>query len=53
MFKTLADLSPSEIVHGPFAQVIRYQGRINDKPLESSAYDFLQICLQDHFILKP
>lgn len=49
--KTMADLSPAEIVHGPFAQVIRYKGRRKDKPLESSAYDFYKICLQDHFIL--
>ena len=50
--KTLADLSPAEIVHGPFAQIIRYKGRRNDKPLESSTYDFYKICLQDHFILS-
>jgi len=50
--KTLADLSPAEIVHGPFAQIIRYKGRRNDKSLESSSYDFYKICLQDHFILS-
>jgi len=50
--KTLANLSPSEIVHGPFAQVIRYKGRRNDKSLESATYDFYKICLQDHFILS-
>lgn len=50
--KTLADLSPPEIVHGPFAQIIRYKGRRNDKSLESSTYDFYKICLQDHFILS-
>jgi len=50
--KTLADLSPAEIVHGPFAQIIRYKGRRNDKSLESSTYDFYKICLQDHFILS-
>jgi len=50
--KTLADLSPTEIVHGPFAQIIRYKGRRNDKSLESSTYDFYKICLQDHFILS-
>lgn len=50
--RTLADLNPTEIVHGPFAQIIRYKGRRNDKPLESSTYDFYKICLQDHFILS-
>ncbi|MEW6671437.1 MAG: hypothetical protein AB1427_07020 [Thermodesulfobacteriota bacterium] len=50
--KTLTNLSPEEIVHGPFAQIIRYKGRRNDKNLESSTYDFYKICLQDHFILS-
>lgn len=50
--KTLAHLSPTEIVHGPFAQIIRYKGQRNDKSLESSTYDFYKICLQDHFILS-
>ena len=50
--RTLASLSSAEIVHGPFAQIIRYKGRRNDKSLESSTYDFYKICLQDHFILS-
>jgi len=50
--KTLADLSPSEIVHGPLAQVIRYEGQRKDGSLSSSAYDFYKICLQDHSILS-
>jgi len=49
--KTLADLSPDEIVHGPYAQVIRYQAQRQDASLGSSAYDFYKICLQDHSIL--
>lgn len=49
--KTLVDLSPEEIVHGPFAQVIRYKGRSKDLTLGSSIYDFYKICLQDHTIL--
>ncbi|GBC59313.1 hypothetical protein DENIS_0250 [Desulfonema ishimotonii] len=49
--KTLADLRPDEIVYGPFAQVIRYEARRKDASLGSSAYDFYQICLQDHAIL--
>ena len=50
--KTLADLSPEEIVHGPFAQVIRYKGRPKNSSLGSSTYDFYKICLQDHAILS-
>jgi hypothetical protein len=50
--KTLADLSPEEIVHGPFAQVIRYKGRPKNSALGSSTYDFYKICLQDHAILS-
>jgi hypothetical protein len=49
--KTLADLSPEEIVHGPFAQVIRYKGRPKNSSLGSLTYDFYKICLQDHTIL--
>ncbi len=49
--KTLADLSPDEIVHGPFAQIIRYVGRRPETSLGSSRYDFYKICLQDHSIL--
>lgn len=49
--RTLADLSPDEITHGPFAQIIRYKGFKNSDSLESSAYDFYKICLQDHGIL--
>ena len=48
--KTLTDLSPDEIVDGPFAQIIRYEGHHQDRPLGSSAYDFYKICLQDHAI---
>ena len=50
--KTLVDLSPEEIVHGPFAQVIRYKGWRKDSSLGSSTYDFYKICLQDHSILS-
>jgi hypothetical protein len=49
--RTLIDLIPEEIVHGPFAQVIRYQGQKKDTSLGSSAYDLYKICLQDHSIL--
>jgi hypothetical protein len=50
--KTLADLSPDEVVHGPFAQIIRYVGRKTETSLSSSEYDFYKICLQDHTILS-
>jgi len=49
--KTLTDLSPGEIISGPFAQIIRYKGQREDSSLESSTYDFYKICLQDHTIL--
>ncbi len=50
--KTLADLDDTEIVHGPFAQIIRYKGQKKDSILGSSTYDFYKICLQDHTILS-
>ena len=50
--KTMKDLDPGEIVHGPFAQIIRYEGKKKDTFLGSSAYDFYKICLQDDSILS-
>lgn len=50
--KTLADLLPDEIVHGPFAQIIRYEGHRKDTSLGSSTFDFYKICLQDYSILS-
>ena len=49
--KTLSDLSDEEVVHGPFAQIIRYEGRHGEAPLGSTVYDFYKICLQDHAII--
>lgn len=49
--KTLSELTPEETIHGPFAQLIRYEGKHRDSDLGSSAYDFYKICLQDHSIL--
>jgi hypothetical protein len=49
--KTLADLSPDEVVEGPFAQIIRYEGKHREASLGSSTYDFYKICIQDHSIL--
>lgn len=50
--KTQADLTPNEIISGPFAQIIRYKGQRENASLESSTYDFYKICLQDHSILS-
>ena len=49
--RTLADLEEGEIIDGPFAQIIRYEGHRRNRSLGSSAYDFYKICLQDHTIL--
>ncbi len=51
-FKTLADLHPDEIVHGPLAQLIRYEGKPRHTSLNSFSFDFYKICFQDHAILK-
>ena len=48
--KTLVDLAPEEIVDGPFAQIVRYEGQRKNTPLGSGAFDFYKICLQDHAI---
>ena len=50
--KTLADLTPDEVVHGPFAQIIRYRAQRTDTSLSSSSYDLYKICFQDHTILE-
>ena len=49
--KTVAQLAPEEIIDGPFAQIIRYEGKKKDATLGSATYDFYKICLQDHAIL--
>ena len=48
--KTLGDLTPEEIVNGPFAQIVRYEAHHKNTLLGSSAYDYYKICLQDHAI---
>ena len=50
--KTLRELETEEIVHGPCAQVVRYEGKQGNRHLGSSFYDFYKICLQDHSILS-
>ncbi|MCG6910975.1 MAG: hypothetical protein LJE94_12735 [Deltaproteobacteria bacterium] len=49
--KTHSDLARNEIVDGPFAQIIRYEGKLKDTSLGSTTYDFYKICLQDHAII--
>jgi hypothetical protein len=48
--KTLVDLAPEEIVHGPFAQIVRYEGHRKNTALGSGVFDYYKICLQDHAI---
>jgi len=48
--KTLIDLAPEEIVHGPFAQIVRYEGHRGDTLFGSRVFDYYKICLQDHSI---
>ena len=48
--KTLTELAPDEVVEGPFAQIVRYEGRQPHRALGSSTYDLYKICLQDHAI---
>ena len=50
--KSRADLTDGEVVQGPFAQVIRYEGRQTASPLNSRTFDFYKICLQDQAILE-
>ena len=50
--KTLADLSPVEIVSGHFAQIVKYKLKKKDILRETEADDFYKICLQDHSILS-
>ncbi len=49
--KTLIDLNDDEIINGPFAQILRFEGKRNNRSLGSSSYDFYKICLQDNSIL--
>ena len=49
--RTISGLDPEEVIEGPFAQIIRFEGRRHASPLGSSSYDFYKICLQDHRIL--
>ncbi len=50
--KTAKDLAGHEYIDGPFAQVIKYEGRKEDAPLGSSSFSFYKVCLQDDAILS-
>ncbi len=50
--KTADQLNQSEMVDGPFAQVVGYEGRKKNAELGSSMFDYYTICLQDKAILE-
>jgi hypothetical protein len=50
--KTTKGLNKDELVNGPFAQVVKYEGKKKDTSLSSYSYNFYAICLQDDTILK-
>ena len=50
--KTSKDLAFEEMVKGPYAQVLGYKGQRPGALLESSAFDYYRICLQDGAVLK-
>ena len=49
--KTLKDLDESEIVDGPFAQVLGYHVRNKTDSTGSRVIDYYKVCIQDHAIL--
>lgn len=49
--KTAVNLLPHERVDGPFAQVLKYEGRQAGASLGSSAFCLYNVCLQDPAIL--
>ena len=50
--KTAKDLDPHEWVVGPYAQVLKYEGKRLNSSLGSAVYTFYVICLQDAAILS-
>ena len=50
--KTARDLAPHERVEGPFAQVLKYEGRRQDFSLGSSAFSLYHVCIQDPAIIS-
>ena len=49
--KTARDLAPHERVDGPFAQVLKYEGRRQDLSLGSSVFSLYHVCIQDPAII--
>ena len=49
--KTARDMAPHERVQGPYAQVLKYEGRKKEVPLGSSSFSLYHVCLQDPAIL--
>jgi len=50
--KSGEQLNQTEMVDGPFAQVVGYDGRKKNACLGSSTFDYYTICLQDWAILE-
>nr|WP_320191855.1 hypothetical protein [uncultured Desulfobacter sp.] len=49
--KTARDLLPHERVEGPFAQVLKYEGRRQELSLGSSVFSLYHVCIQDPAII--
>jgi len=49
--KTARDLLAHERVDGPFAQVLKYEGRRQDLSLGSSVFSLYHVCIQDPAIV--
>lgn len=50
--KTARELLPHERVDGPFAQVLKYEGRRREVSLGSSAFSLYHVCIQDPAIIS-
>ena len=50
--KTARDLLPHERIQGPFAQVLKYEGRRKDLTLGSSVFSLYHVCVQDPAIIS-
>lgn len=49
--KTARDLISHERIEGPFAQVLKYEGRRQDISLGSSVFSLYHVCVQDPAII--
>jgi hypothetical protein len=50
--QTAKDLDHHELLDGPFAQVVKYEGRQNNISLGSSSFSFYKVCIQDKAVLS-